>query len=146
MNDFFNSDPMLASFNKEKSQMIEEYRRRIETQVTRTPIWDKIDAEMSSLTEQQKEIVANDEDYKNVNNELAVLVQTQLLNLVKPQIEGNENGRKLLEKVYDVMVVAKKKAVSETEKRMKLFEEFQLYSATHPDATYAEFVKAKNKK
>ena len=145
MNDFFNNDPMLSAMKREQGQLIEEYRRRIETP-QRSAMWDKIDSEMSSLTEKQKEIVLNDEDYKNVNNDLSVMVQAYLLNLIKPQIEANENGRKLLEKVYDVMVVAKKKAVSETEKRMKLFEEFQLYSATHPDATYAKFVKAKNKK
>ena len=105
MNDFFNNDPMLSAMKREQGQLIEEYRRRIETP-QRSAMWDKIDSEMSSLTEKQKEIVLNDEDYKNVNNDLSVMVQAYLLNLIKPQIEANENGRKLLEKVYDVMVVA----------------------------------------
>ena len=146
MENFFNNDPMLSSIRREQGQIIEEYKRRVETQGTRTPIWDKIDAEMTSLTDKQKEIVFKDEDYIAVNNELSVMVQSYLLNLVKPQIESNENGRKMLEKVYDNVVLAKKKAVNETEKEMNLFKEFQLYSASHPDTTYAEFVKAKNKK
>ena len=146
MNDFFSNDPMLSSIRREQGQIIEEYKRRVETQGARYQIWDKIDSELSSLTDQQKEIVVNDDDYKNINNELAVMVQAQLLNLVKPQIEANENGRKMLEKVYDAIVLAKKKAVNETEKKLKIFEQFQLYSVKHPNTTYEEFVKTLNSK
>lgn len=146
MENFFNNDPMLSSMRREQGQIIEEYKRRVETQGTRTPIWDKIDAEMTSLTDKQKEIVFKDEDYIAVNNELSVMVQTYLLNLVKPQIEANENGRKMLEKVYDNVVLAKKKAVNETEKKLKIFEQFQLYSVKHPNTTYEEFVKTLNSK
>jgi hypothetical protein len=146
MNDFFSNDPMLSSMRREQGQIIEEYKRRVETQGTRTPIWDKIDAEMTSLTDKQKEIVFKDEDYVAVNNELSVMVQTYLLNLVKPQIEANENGRKMLEKVYDNVVLAKKKAVNETEKEMELFKKWRTYSASNPDATYSEFLKSTSKK
>lgn len=146
MENFFNNDPMLSSMRREQGQIIEEYKRRVETQGTRTPIWDKIDAEMTSLTDKQKEIVFKDEDYIAVNNELSVMVQTYLLNLVKPQIEANENGRKMLEKVYDNVVLAKKKAVNETEKEMELFKKWQTYSASNPDATYSEFLKSTSKK
>lgn len=146
MNDFFSNDPMLSSIRREQGQIIEEYKRRVETQGTRTPIWDKIDAEMTSLTDKQKEIVFKDEDYVAVNNELSVMVQTYLLNLVKPQIEANENGRKMLEKVYDNVVLAKKKAVNETEKEMELFKKWRTYSASNPDTTYSEFLKSTSKK
>lgn len=145
MNDFFKTDPMLSAIRQEQGQLIEEYRRRIEAP-TRTGIWDKIDSEVSSLTDKQKEIVQNDEDYKNVNTELSAMVQSYLLNLIKPQIEANENGRKLLEKVYDAVVLAKKKAVNDTEKKMKLFEQFELYSVKNPKATYEDFINELNKK
>jgi hypothetical protein len=46
----------------------------------------------------------------------------------------------LLGKVYDIAVVAKKKAIAETSKEMELFKRWQAYSIAHPDATYSEFM------
>lgn len=145
MEDFINKDPLLGNYKSESSRLIEEYRRRIETPVSRTPLWDKIDAEIAPLTDDQKKVVFSDEDYIAVQNELATMVQEQMLKIVKPQIEGNENGRKLLEKVYDIAVVAKKKAISETNKEMELFKQWQNYSIAHPEATYQQFLNALNK-
>lgn len=144
-NELINNDPLLGGFQQERSQLIEEYRRRIETPSSRTPLWDKIDAEIAPLTEEQKKVVFSDEDYIAVQNELATMVQEHMLRIVKPQIEGNENGRKLLEKVYDVAVIAKKKAISETNKEMELFKQWQNYSIAHPEATYQQFLSALNK-
>lgn len=145
MNDLFNNDPLLGTIKQEQTRLIEEIRRR-EVYQTGHPLWDKIDSEISSLTDAQRDIVLNDEDYKSANQELAVMVQNQILNLVKPQIENSENGKKLLEKVYDATTLAKKKAVAESEKEMKLFKQWQLYSAKNPNATYADFVNSLNKK
>lgn len=145
MENFFNNDPMLGTYKQEQTRLIEEIRRR-EVYQGGNPIWDKIDSELSSLTDAQRDIVLHDEDYQKAQHELATLVQTQLVNLVKPQIENSENGKKLLEKVYDATTLAKKKAVNETEKKLKIFEQFQLYSVKHPNTTYEEFVKTLNSK
>lgn len=145
MENFFNNDPMLGTYKQEQTRLIEEIRRR-EVYQGGNPIWDKIDSELSSLTDAQRDIVLHDEDYQKAQQELATLVQTQLVNLVKPQIENSENGKKLLEKVYDATTLAKKKAVNETEKKLKIFEQFQLYSVKHPNTTYEEFVKTLNSK
>lgn len=145
MENFFNNDPMLGTYKQEQTRLIEEIRRR-EVYQGGNPIWDKIDSELSSLTDAQRDIVLHDEDYQKAQQELATLVQAQLINLVKPQIENSENGKKLLEKVYDATTLAKKKAVNETEKKLKIFEQFQLYSVKHPNTTYEEFVKTLNSK
>lgn len=145
-NEIIQNDPLLGGFQQERSQLIEEYRRRVETTGSRTPLWDKIDAEIAPLTDEQKKVIFSDEDYIAAQNELAAMVQEQMLRIVKPQIEGNENGRKLLEKVYDIAVVAKKKAISETTKEMELFKQWQNYSVANPDATYNDFLKAVKKK
>ena len=144
--DIINNDPLLGGFQQERSQLIEEYRRRIETTGSRTPLWDKIDAEIAPLTDEQKKVVFGDEDYIAIQNELAAMVQEQILRIVKPQIEGSEDGRKLLEKVYDIAVMAKKKAISATNKEMELFKQWQHYSVANPDATYNDFLKAVKKK
>lgn len=138
----FDNDPLLGGYQQEHSRLIEEYRRKAELQGSRTPLWDKIDAEIAPLTEEQKKAVFADEEYIAIQAELGQLVQEQILRIVKPQIEGTEKGRELLGKVYDIAVVAKKKAIAETSKEMELFKRWQAYSVAHPDATYSEFMKS----
>lgn len=142
---YLNNDPLLGNFQQERLQLIEEFRRKAE-QGSRTPLWDKIDAEISPLTEEQKKVVFNDEEYISTQMELSQMVQEYMLKMVKPQIEGSEKGRELLGKMYDIAVVAKKKAIQETNKEMELFKKWQEYSVANPNATYAEFTKAIKKK
>jgi hypothetical protein len=146
MRDFINNDPLLGNFQQERSQLIEEYRRKVEYQGSRTPLWDKIDAEVSALTDSQKQLLIEDEDYKAAQNELAVKIQEHILQLVKPRIEATEDGQKLLQKVYDAAIVAKKKVVAESNKEMEMFKQWQTYSVSHPEATYQQFVEAISKK
>lgn len=143
---FINNDPLLGNYQQERSQLIEEYRRKIDYPQGRTPIWDKIDAEISALADSQKQLLLEDEDYKAVQGELAVKIQEHLLQLVKPRIEASEDGQKLLQKVYDAAVVAKKKVVAESNKEMEIFRQWQAYSVAHPEATYQQFVNAVTKK
>ena len=145
MQNFFNNDPLLGDFQQQRSQLIEEYRRKVEYPQSRNPIWDKIDAEVSALTDEQKKLLANDEDYKAVQEELAIKVQEHLLQLIKPRIEATEDGQKLLQKVYDAAVLTKKKVVAESNKEMEIFKQWQAFSVSHPEATYQQFIEAMNK-
>lgn len=145
MSSFINNDPLLGNFQQERSQILEEYRRKIDYPQSRNPIWDKIDAEVSSLTDEQKKLFMEDSDYKAVQDELAIKIQEQVLQLVKPRIEATEDGQKLLQKMYDTVVVTKKKVVSETTKEMELFKQWQNYAVAHPEATYQQFITAINK-
>jgi hypothetical protein len=145
MMSFINNDPLLGNFQQERSQLIEEYRRKIDYPQGKTPIWDKIDAEVSALTDSQKQLLMEDEDYKAAQSELAVKIQEQILQLVKPRIEATEDGQKVLQKVYDAAIVAKKKVVAETNKEMEIFKQWQAFSVSHPEATYQQFIEAMNK-
>ena len=147
MLDFINKDPLLGNYQQDKTQLIEEYRRRVEMQQgSRTPLWDKIDAEINTLSDEQKKLVFNDSEYLSVQGELSQMVQQQILNIIKPYIESNDKGKELLAKAYDITVVAKKKAIAETNKDMEMFKQWQNYSVSHPDSTYQDFIKAITKK
>lgn len=142
-----NNDPLLSGYQNNQAKIIEEYRRKVETQSTsRTPLWDKIDAEIAPLTDEQKIRVLNDEEYLAKQSELQQIINEQVLMIVKPYVEQSERGKQLLGEVYDVVQVAKKKAVQETNKEMELFRQWQDYSRKHPEATYAEFHKNTKKK
>lgn len=146
MASFLDNDPLLGNYQQERLQLIEEFRRKSEMQGSRTPLWDKIDYEIAPLTDEQKKVVSADEDYIAVQAELGQMVQEQMLRMVKPYIEGSEKGKELLNKMYDIAVVAKKKAISETNKEMELFKKWQEYSVANPNATYTEFIKSTKKK
>jgi hypothetical protein len=90
--------------------------------------------------------VLNDEEYLAKQSELQQIINEQVLMIVKPYVEQSERGKQLLGEVYDVVQVAKKKAVQETNKEMELFRQWQDYSRKHPEATYAEFLKNTKKK
>lgn len=142
MINFINNDPLLGNYQQERIQLMEDYRRKAEFPQNRNPLWEKLDAEVSALTDTQKKSLMEDEDYKAAQDELAVKIQEHLLQLVKPRIEATEDGQKLLQKVYDAAVVAKKKVVAESNKEMELFKQWQNYSTAHPEATYQQFMEA----
>lgn len=113
---------------------------------SRTPIWDKIDAEVSAMTDQQREMLLQDEDYIAVNAELEQIIQAQLLRIVKPQVEGSEQGREVLMKVQDTLQVVKRRVQEHSNKEMQLFRQWQTFSAANPNATYNDFMNAINNK
>jgi hypothetical protein len=121
-----NNDPLLGAYKQNQAQIVEEYRRKVETpSFSRTPMWDKIDAEIAPLTDEQKIRVYNDQDYLEVQNQLQVLVNEQILQLVKPYIEQTDKGKELLGKMFDCVVVAKKNAISESNRELEEFRKWK---------------------
>lgn len=125
---------------------VEEYRRKVEMIGSRTPIWDKIDAEVSAMTDQQRQMLQQDEDYLAVTAELEAIIQAQILRIVKPQVEGSEQGREVLLKVQDTLQVVKRRVLEHSNKEMELFRQWQAFAANNPNATYNDFLNTINKK
>lgn len=59
--------------------------------------WDLIDSEIEPLTTEQRNMLANNEEYVNNYNSLQAMVQTEVLNLVRAKIEGSPEGKALLD-------------------------------------------------
>ena len=146
MEPLFTNDPLLSSMQRRTTPPIDDYRRKVEMIGSRTPIWDKIDAEVSALTDQQQQMLLQDEDYIAVNAELERIIQAQLLRIVKPQVEGSEQGREVLMKVQDTLQVVKRRVQEHSNKEMQLFRQWQTFSAANPNATYNDFMNAINNK
>lgn len=104
-------------------------------------IWDTIDAEIAPLTDDQKSMLFNNQDYVNNYNDLQVLVQTELLNLVRSKIEASPNGKAILENQYKLVKMLKSKVVEITNKEMELFNAFKEASKKNPNLTYEDFLK-----
>lgn len=148
-------DEQIAFLQSQKQAINEAYRRNAipnannsvtqNQQVTQQPttqgIWDTIDAEIAPLTQEQQNMLLNNQDYVNNYNALQSMVQAEVLNLVRGKIEASEDGKHLLEEQLKLVKLLKSKIVEVTNKEMELFKAFKEASKTNPNLTYEEFLK-----
>ena len=105
-------------------QKMEAYRTKLQqmkSQGRQKLIWDEVDAEISPMTEEQRNKLFKDEDYVYTYNKLQSMVQAEILNLVKGKIENSPEGKELLEKQLKTIKKLKSKIIEETNREMELF-------------------------
>lgn len=103
-------DEQIAFLQSQKQAINEAYRRNAipnanngttqNQQVPTQGIWDAIDAEIAPLTQEQQNMLLNNQDYVNNYNALQSMVQAEVLNLVRGKIEASEDGKHLLEEWF----------------------------------------------
>ena len=142
-------DPILGSIDDidVQIQKMEAYRKKLQqlksqTVETSSVIWDKIDAEILPMTEDQRSKLFQDEEYFKVYTKLQNLVQTELLNLVKSKRESSAEGKALLDRQLSLLQGLKVKIIADTNKEMDLFKRFKEFSKNNPGVTYEDFIKA----
>lgn len=96
-------------------------------QVPTQGIWDVIDAEIAPLTQEQQNMLLNNQDYVNNYNALQSMVQAEVLNLVRGKIEASEDGKHLLEEQLKLVKLLKSKIVEVTNKEMELSSDNSLF-------------------
>jgi hypothetical protein len=128
-------------------QKMEEYRKqlqRLKNQQVPTQqglIWDSIDAELAPMSDEQKEKLFSDSEYATIYNRLQMIVQAELLNLVKARIESTQEGKDLLESQLKLTRKLKSQIIEDTNREMQLFNKFKEFSRTNPGITYDEFLR-----
>ena len=145
---------MVGNSLDEQITLLERYKQNLEvakqmkqqmqpTQpIQQKLVWDEIDAEISPMTEEQKSMLFQNEEYMDIYNRLQTLVQEEILTLVKPRIESTQEGKELLNNQLKVIKKLKGKIIQETNKEMEMFRKFREFSKTNPDVTYEEFIKS----
>lgn len=136
----------------EQLQLLERYKQNLEAakqikqQTATAPIqkliWDEIDSEIVPMTEEQKNMLFQDEDYVETYTRIQGMVQSELLNLVKGRIESTQEGKDLLQSQLKIVKKLKGKIIQETNREMEMFRKFREFSKQHPEVTYDEFIKA----
>lgn len=142
-------DPMMTSIDDidVQIQRMEAYRKRLQEIKNVKPqqqvklIWDDIDAEINPLTDEQKSKLFEDEDYAQNYMRLQALVQAEIINLVKGQIENTTEGKELLQNQLKHVRRLKGKIINDSNLEMEVFRKFKEYSKTNPGITYEEFIK-----
>lgn len=139
----------------EQLQLLERYKQNLEAAkqmkqqsvpqqpiTTQKLIWDEIDAEVSPMTDEQKNRLLQDENYMDTYTKIQNMVNAEILNLVKSRIENTPEGKELLTHQLKTVKKLKNKIIDDTNREMDMFRRFREYSKQHPEVTYDEFIKA----
>ena len=146
---FLGGDPMMSNLEDLDLQIqrMEAYKQKLkQLKTTQSPtqklIWDEVDAEINPMTEEQKNMLFQDEDYVETYTKIQNMVQHEILNLVKGRIESTPEGKELLQSQLKIVKRLKGKIIQETNREMEMFRKFREFSKQHPEVTYDEFIKA----
>lgn len=104
-------------------------------------VWDLIDAEIEPLTNEQRNMLATNEEYVANYNNLQSMVQAEVLNLVRANIENSPEGKTLLDNQLKLVKNLKTSIIEMSQREMQLFNAFKEASAKNPSLTYDEFIK-----
>lgn len=104
-------------------------------------IWNKIDDEIAPLTDAQKKVLFGDQEYQENEAQLMELVQSEMINLVRPRIEASQQGKQILDAQYKLVKSKKNAVIEEANKEIERFNAFKLASKANPELTYSEFIK-----
>lgn len=142
-NQGFNIEEQLRQLELRKQSL--ESMKQLNTQAVSQPlIWDNIDSEVKVLSQEQLNKLFENEDYVRIYNRLQELVNTEILNIVKPRIESTPEGKQLLQEQLKLVKKMKPKIVEDTNREVELFRRFREFSKTNPDVTYEAFIKQMN--
>lgn len=144
---------MLGNNLDAQLQLLEKYKQSLEAAkqtmqqqaVSQQPqklIWDEIDLEVEPLTDEQKNMLFSDDEYAETYTLIQGMVQSEILNMVKANIERNPKGKELLQNQLKNVKRLKGKIINETNREMELFKKFKEFSKVNPGITYDEFIKA----
>lgn len=157
------NDPLLAPKQIDYRQFIESQLTEVEnaraellaakarisdpvkgTNIVKASLWDDIDKEISSLTDDQKAVLGRDETYRNLDSQLQLLIQNELIASVRDKVAASEQGKALLEQQLANIKSKKTQIVEASNKEIELFKKFQIAAQANPNLTYVEFIKAIN--
>lgn len=134
----------LQKLNNIKQQLIQAKQPAQQNINNAVNIWDSINNEIASMTNDQKELLAKDETYSSIERELQLMIQEELINFVKDKVAASPRGKELLEKQLNNIKVKKEEIIKEANKNIEVFKRFQEAARLNPNLTYAEFVKSLN--
>mgnify|MGYP003320193063 CR=1 FL=1 len=137
LNDF-EAQMQLLELQKQKLQQLKQQTQTVPQKF----LWDEIDADIKPLSEEQRERLMGDKDYLANYNAIQMLVQGELINLIKGKIESTPEGKELLQNQLKLTKRLKTTIIEDTQREMQAFKRFKEYSKSHPEVTYEEFIKA----
>lgn len=134
-----NNDPTLHGNNFTKS--IEEQMnnlRQLESQLhqyqqslpqSSTPIWTEIDSIVDSLTDDEKQLLADNDEFIESNNAVLAVIHNEYMRIMKPIVENSAQGHEALQNHLSIVKRLAKKAKEQSAEELKEFREYKLRKA-----------------
>lgn len=91
----------LQKLNNVKQQLIQAKQPTQQNINNAINIWDSINNEIASMTNDQKELLAKDETYISIERELQLMIQEELINSVKVEKQDNKTFWKSMRKLHE---------------------------------------------
>ena len=113
------------------------------TPASPTPIWDQIDTLTDNMTAAEFQAMQDDPSYQKSLGELMEYVAAVQLQLIRPRIEANPEGKKLLEQHLTTVKFLRKAAADNVDKRLADFED---YTKNYSHMSWEEYLKTKGGK
>ena len=113
------------------------------TPASPTPIWDQIDTLTDNMTAAEFKAMQDDPSYQKSLGELMEYVAAVQLQLIRPRIEANPEGKKLLEQHLTTVKFLRKAAADNVDKRLADFED---YTKNYSHMSWEEYLKTKGGK
>lgn len=101
----------LQKLNNVKQQLIQAKQPTQQNINNAVNIWNSINNEIASMTNDQKELLAKDETYISIERELQLMIQEELINSVKDKVAASPRGKELLEKQLNNIKVKKEEII-----------------------------------
>nr|DAE33023.1 MAG TPA: hypothetical protein [virus sp. ctoYX9] len=132
---------------QQMQQRLEAQRQQQRTQAvsgqtqSQAPIWDEIEKLTAELSDREFDIVNRDEEFQQSQQTIMAILQREQMRLMRPIVEGTQDGKEALENHLALIRQLKKKATKEADRNMELFNE---HTQHYSDMTYSEFLQMKN--
>lgn len=110
---------------------------------TATPIWDEIDTITGNMSKAEFQAMEADENYQKSLEALMNYVAAVQLQMIRPRIEANPEGKKLLEQHLTNVKFLRKAALDDVNKKMADFED---YTKNYSHMSWEEYLKTKGGK
>lgn len=144
-NNGFNELQELERAKQEISIKQQQILQRTQSQSS-TPLWDKIDEAVASLTPEQQQAMMEDAEFAEINSKVTAIVQYEQLKLVKAKVEAIPEGKELLQALLDTTQRLKGALETAQKQAYNEYEAFVEASVQNPKLTLDEFRKMRKPK
>lgn len=113
------------------------------TPQSQTPIWDEIDTITANMSQTEFQAMEEQESYKESLQALMAFVGARQLQMIRPIIEQDPEGKKLLEQHLTTVKYLRKAASDDVDKTLANFKD---YTENYSHMSWNEYLKTKGGK
>lgn len=138
-------DPLLSPelMERYRQQLAQSQQMQLQAQQQQQPdIWNEIDKEIEILSDSEKEMLSQTEEFQETSAAVQARYQFILNSLIKPYMLNDAEGKKALESQLACVKTVKKRIVKESNKKNELMSE---YLEKYSDKSWVEFMEIKKK-